>query len=95
MEPTQQRQVQIKADDKVLRGLYANAMQVHHTQEEFVLDFLNVLPPSATLGARVVVSPGHAKRIFQAMKDNIQKYEIAFGAIEATPGPIDIGLAKN
>jgi hypothetical protein len=32
-------------------------MQVMHTQEEFVLDFLNMFPPTGTLNARIIVSP--------------------------------------
>lgn len=76
------QQVQIKADDKKLAGSYANMMQVSHTREEFVLDFVNVLPPSGQLVSRILVSPAHAKRILAALEENIKKYESQFKKIE-------------
>ena len=35
-------QVSIKVDDQTLKGVYANAMQVAHTKEEFIMDFINL-----------------------------------------------------
>ena len=78
----QQNQIQIKADDKKLAGNYANMMQVSHTREEFVLDFVNLLPPSGQLVSRILVSPAHAKRILAALEVNIKKYETQFAKIE-------------
>lgn len=88
-QPNQQgqQQIQIKASDEKLKGEYANVMQVLHTKEEFVLDFLNVFPPTGTLNARVIVSPGHFKRMVAAMAENLKKYEEAFGALEASEAP--------
>ena len=77
-----QQQAQIKASDKVLKGRYSNTAQVLHTKEEFVMDFLNVFPPSGTLNARVIVSTGHFKRIAKAMNENLKKYEEKFGKID-------------
>ena len=76
------QQVQIKANDEKLAGQYANMMQVSHTREEFVLDFVNVLPPSGQLVSRILVSPAHAKRILAALEDNVKKYEAQFKKIE-------------
>lgn len=87
-DPAQpQQQVQIKADDATLKGAYANMMQVSHTQEEFVLDFMSFLPPQAMLTSRVVTSPGHLKRIIAALTDNLKKYEGQFGAVKASEAP--------
>lgn len=83
----QQRQINIKADDATLKGVYANTMMVTHTREEFVLDFLNVLPPQGMLVSRVVTSPGHFKRIIAAFSENLKKYEQAFGKVEAAQEP--------
>lgn len=77
----QQQQVQVKASDEMLAGKYANVMQVLHTKEEFVLDFLNVFPPSGSLNARVIVSPAHVKRMVSALAENLKKYEDQFGAV--------------
>jgi hypothetical protein len=78
----QGQQIQIKATDEKLAGVYANMMQVSHTKEEFVFDFVNILPPSGQLVARILVSPAHAKRIMLALQDNIQRYETQFEKIE-------------
>lgn len=85
-------EIQIKADDKTLQGVYSNAMQAQHSKEEFVLDFLNIFPPTGTLNARVIVSPGHLKRMIAALADNLKKYETNFGAIDQAEAPGEIGF---
>jgi hypothetical protein len=80
-------QVRINATDEVLSGQYANVAQITHTQEEFVLDFMTIFPPQGTLASRIILSPGHMKRIVRAMDDNIQKYEVQFGAIVESDQP--------
>ena len=86
------RQVQIKASDEKLKGEYSNMMQIMHTKEEIVLDFLNVFPPTGTLNSRIILSPGHFKRMIKAMQENLEKYENSFGKIEASEAPEDIGF---
>lgn len=87
MTQPQTNQIQIKASDDKVKGEYANMMQVMHTQEEFVVDFLNVFPPAGTLNSRVIVSPGHMKRIVAALADNLAKYEKQFGAVKPSDAP--------
>jgi len=92
MQPNQNQQVQIKADDKTLQGVYANAVQVQFTKEEFVLDCMNTFPPVATLNARVIMSPGHVKRLANVLADLMKKYESQHGAIEEAAAPDEIGF---
>lgn len=80
-------QIQIKADDQVLKGAYANLAMINHTKEEFAIDFINILPPQGILLARVFTSPGHAKRLAKALAENIKKYESQFGKIEEAQEP--------
>ncbi len=87
MEQPQAPQIQIKASDEILRGHYSNMANILHTKEEFVLDFLNVFPPTGTLNARVIVSPSHFKRIVMAMTDNLAKYESQFGNVAPSEAP--------
>lgn len=87
MDQQPQQQIQIKADDKDLKGKYSNLMQITHTQEEFVLDFFFAVPPQGTLASRVILSPGHLKRMVAALQDNIEKYESKFGKIEKADSP--------
>jgi hypothetical protein len=93
MAEKKRREISIKATDEVLRGAYANNMVVSHTREEFFLDFINVLPPTAILSARVIISLGHMKGMIRALNDNVAKYEGQFGAIREAPEPKEMAKA--
>src|SRR5246127_1032172 len=83
-------QMQIKADEKELQGLYSNLMMIHHSVEEFTLNFIYIFPNGAQgkLLSSMIVSPGHAKRIWRALGENISRYEAQFGQIKELPeGP--------
>ncbi len=86
---TKKRDLSIKMPEAVLPGVYSNQMMVSHTREEFVIDFANLFPPQGVVNARVIVSPGHLKRMIRALRENLSRYETRFGPIlEATaPGP--------
>ena len=79
----------VKFTERTLPGVYSNQMMVSHTREEFLLDFINLFPPEGVVTARVIVSPGHLKRMIRALQENLSRYEAKFGPIlEATaPGP--------
>ena len=81
------QQIQIKATNDSLKGVYANMAQISHGSEEFILDFVSAMPPQAQLVSRVVVSPSHFKRLSQAMQDNLKKYEEKFGTISLAVVP--------
>ena len=85
--PEQNQNINIKINDETLKGVYSNTMQVLHTKEEFVMDFMDVFPPNGIVAARVITSPGHMKRIARALQENITKYEAKFGAIEESKAP--------
>jgi len=79
-------QVQINANDEVARGRYSNNMLVTHTREEFILDFLLSAPNGTQLVSRVMVSPGHMKRVLAALADNMHKYEANYGEVVTPEG---------
>jgi len=54
---------------------------------EFLIDFLNVFPPEGVVNARVIVSPGHLKRMIRALTDNLGRYEGKFGPIVEASAP--------
>lgn len=83
----------IKITDETLRGVYANNMVVAHTKEEFFVDFINVIPPQGIVTARVIISPGHMKRIIKALSENVGKYEAKFGEITEAPEPKHVASA--
>lgn len=82
-----EQQIQVKITDEVLKGNYANMVQVGHSAEEFVLDFMNLFPPAGIVTARVLMSPSHAKRVLAALQDNIKKYEEQYGTISLAVVP--------
>ncbi len=90
-----QQQIQIKATDEKLKGEYSNVMQIMHTKEEFVMDFMNIFPPTGTLNSRIIVSPGHFKRMAKAMDENLKKYETSFGKIAESEAPQSIGFQER
>ena len=85
--PQPAAQLDVKIGDEELKGRYANLLRVTHTREEFVLDFIQVVAPQGIVTARVVTSPGHLKRIVQALAANLGRYEESFGAIGESADP--------
>lgn len=77
----------IKAPEGVLGGKYANMMQVTHSPEEFVLDFISAFAPAGELVSRLIVSPNHMKRIVRALADNVAAYERVHGVIQEASEP--------
>ena len=77
----------IKIADDELKGRYSNLLRITHTREEFILDFINVVPPQAIVTSRIATSPGHLKRIIQALADNLERYEKAYGVVREAAEP--------
>lgn len=82
-----QAKVNIKIADEELKGRYANLVRITHTREEFILDFINMVPPQGAVTARVITSPGHLKRLIRALAGNLELYEKSHGPIEEAPEP--------
>ena len=80
-------QVEIKITDNFAGGEYANAMQVVHGKEEFILTFFNIVAPAGRVCAKVITSPGHIKRMIAALDENLKKYETQFGSVTEAESP--------
>ena len=78
---------EIKIADNIPGAEYTNIMQVNHTQEEFTMIFANVAGPTGKVVSKVITSPGHMKRIVEALGENIKKYEEQFGIIKTAVAP--------
>jgi len=85
----QGQQLNIELSEDVAEGVYSNLVMLAHSSEEFILDFIRVMPgvPKARVKSRIIVSPPHAKRLLRALADNIDRYERAHGEIEESPSP--------
>ena len=79
----QQPQLNIELSEETAEGVYSNLVMIAHSPEEFILDFIRVMPgvPKARVRSRIIITPQHAKRFFNALQDNLDKYETAYGVI--------------
>ena len=84
MEEKPTNQLNIELGEDVAEGIYSNLAVISHSNAEFILDFIRVLPgvPKARVKSRIILTPHHAKRLLMAIQDNIQKYEAQFGKID-------------
>jgi hypothetical protein len=80
-EKPAQQEVKVAFPENLRGGVYSNNMVITHTREEFILDFMMITPPIGSVTARVVISPGHTKRMLSALKANLEKYESKFGKV--------------
>jgi len=94
-----QNQINIELSEDVAEGVYANLAMIAHSNSEFVIDFIRLMPgvPKAKVKSRVVITPEHAKRLLGALSENISKYEAVHGPIKQTDGapkfPMNFGGA--
>ena len=79
----QDNQLNIEISEEVAEGTYANLAMIAHSQGEFVIDFIRLMPntPKARVKSRIIITPEHAKRLLAALSDNLEQYEARFGAI--------------
>ncbi len=82
----EKKQIQIKAKDEDLKGVYSNLTVISHSKEEFCLDFINNFNPPILVG-RILVNPNHLKRMIKSLEENLKKYEEKFGEIQTTKEP--------
>jgi hypothetical protein len=82
------QQVNIEIGEKESEGIYSNFVLIAHSPSEFILDFARMLPglPKAKVFARIVMTPQHTKMLFNALDENIKKYEDRFGKVKVA-GP--------
>ena len=95
-ENKQQGQINIELDEKTAEGIYSNLAIINHSPSEFVLDFVTIIPgvPKSKVKARIILTPQHAKRLLNAIGENIHRYEMAHGEIKDTeqpPLPLNFG----
>ena len=77
-------QINIELDEKIAQGIYSNLAIINHSQSEFVVDFITIMPgvPKSKVKSRIVLTPQHAKRLLKALNDNVKRFENAHGKIK-------------
>lgn len=89
-------QINIELDEKIAEGTYSNLAIINHSVSEFVVDFVNIMPgvPKNKVKSRIILTPQHAKRLLNALGENIARFEKAHGEIvdyEQPPIPLNFG----
>lgn len=82
-QPNQEGSIDVELSEEIAEGVYANLAMIAHSNSEFILDFIRLMPgvPKAKVKARIILTPEHAKRLLDALSENISRYEEANGSI--------------
>jgi hypothetical protein len=91
-----QNKLNIELPEEIAEGTYSNLAVISHSQSEFIVDFVRMVPnvPKAKVKSRVIMTPENAKRLLGALAENIKKFESQNGVIKGgnnTP-PFPIGF---
>jgi hypothetical protein len=80
----QSNQINIELSEEMAEGIYSNLAMIAHSNSEFVIDFIRMMPgvPKAKVKSRIIMTPEHAVRFLQALKDNVERYQDSFGDIK-------------
>ena len=89
MEEKKDNQVNIELTDEVANGVYSNLAIITHSPSEFIADFVQMMPgvPKGKVRSRVIMTPQNAKRLMEALQENVGKYEQNHGAIVSSNMP--------
>ncbi|GAA4512066.1 DUF3467 domain-containing protein [Sphingobacterium thermophilum] len=70
-------ELSIELSEEVAEGVYSNLAIITHSNTEFVLDFVRVMPgiPKAKVKSRIILTPEHAARLLAALQDNLNRFE--------------------
>ena len=84
-----QNQLNIELPEEIAEGIYSNLAIISHSNSEFVIDFVRILPnvPKAKVKSRIILTPQHAKRLLKALHDNVNKFEAQNGPIKEPDHP--------
>lgn len=89
MKEEQNHQISIELPEDIADGIYTNLAVITHSQAEFFLDFIRLVPntPQAKVKSRIIMTPQNAKRLLGALNDNIKRYEAQNGVIQDDAAP--------
>ena len=95
-------EINIELPEEIAEGIYANLSIISHSNSEFVLDFIRMVPnvPKAKVKSRVIMTPQQTKRLMFALRENIKRYENANGVIKevdvnTAPFPMNFNTPKG
>ena len=87
----EEQKLNINLTPEMAEGTYANLAIIAHSNSEFVMDFVRMMPgqKNANVQSRVIMTPDNAKKLLFALQENIAKFEKQNGTINinGTPAP--------
>ena len=88
-EQNKDSQINIELSEDMAQGVYSNLVAINHRPTEFVLDFIQMMPgvPKAKVPSRVILTPEHAKRLLEALGENVSRYEQNNGDVRTHEPP--------
>ncbi|HJU46211.1 MAG TPA: DUF3467 domain-containing protein [Chitinophagaceae bacterium] len=77
-------QINIELSEEMAEGIYANLAVITHSNAEFVVDFISIMPGTlkSKVKSRIILTPQNAKRIMKIMVENISRFEAINGPIQ-------------
>ncbi len=69
--------ISVAFGEEAADGTYANSVMIRSSSEEFVLDFVRVIPGvmEARLESRIIVPPQNAERLFEALEEHLKSVD--------------------
>jgi hypothetical protein len=92
----QEIQLNIELSEEMAEGTYSNLAIINHSNSEFVIDFIAILAgiPKAKVKSRIILTPQHAKRLANALAENVKKFEQVNGHIKDVE-PVQLPMNFN
>ena len=68
---TTSNEIQIELTDEVAQGTYVNLAVIAHSEDEFVFDFIRLVPgvPKAKVKCRLIMTPDNARRLLHTLDE--------------------------
>ena len=90
-------EISMELRQEIAKGTYSNLAIITYSHSEFIIDFATMLPglSKPDIGNRIIMTPEHAKRLLNALMDNVTKYESQFGLIQIAGQPQQQGGTFN
>lgn len=76
-----------RVPERIAQGTFSTGAIVHEGPGEFVIDFVQGIARPARICARVVMVPQVMAAFLQALRENLTRYESAFGTPKPMPKP--------
>lgn len=80
----QEQKIEINIKEEIAHGIYSNLAIITHSNVEFIVDFVSVMPgiQKGEVRSRIILTPQNAKRLLTALGDNLRKFEEQNGEIK-------------